>query len=127
MWVSAHKRIMIVDDERYVILPFKMGLEDNGFLVDTFDDPLEALSNFKAGVYDLLLIDIRMPKMSGFELYEKIKVIDSKVKACCITTHKVDYEKVRSLGINCIIRKPIAISDLIRAVTTELYSNNNGY
>jgi DNA-binding response OmpR family regulator len=59
---------MIVDDEPYITLPFKMGLENNGFLVDTFNDPQVALSNFKTGVYDLFILDIKMPKINGFEL-----------------------------------------------------------
>ena len=53
-----------------------------GFVVDTFDDPQQALSNFKAGLYDLLLIDVKMPKMNGFELYREVKKIDNKPKVC---------------------------------------------
>ena len=52
---------------------FKIGLECAGFIVDIFNDPMKSLSGYKAGVYDLLLLDIRMPRMSGFELYDKIK------------------------------------------------------
>ena len=66
------KRISLVDDEHDIALAFKISLENNGFTVDAFNDPEEALSNFKAGLYDLLLIDIKMPKMNGFELYREI-------------------------------------------------------
>ena len=62
------------DDEDYVNLLFKIVLEDNGFKVDTFNDPFEALQNFTAGSYDLLLIDIVMPKMNGFQLYQKMRM-----------------------------------------------------
>jgi DNA-binding response OmpR family regulator len=62
---------LIVDDEDDVNLLFKMVLEDNGFKVDTFNDPLVALQNFRAGVYDLVLLDMVMPNMNGFELYQK--------------------------------------------------------
>jgi CheY-like chemotaxis protein len=87
-----------------------MGLENNGFLVDTFNDPLEALSNFKAGVYDLLLLDVKMPKMNGFELYNKIKNIDSKVKVCYTTAYEIDFEELKSTtGNGRIMKKPIAI------------------
>jgi two-component system catabolic regulation response regulator CreB/two-component system response regulator ChvI len=75
-------RILLVDDEQDITFAFRIGLEDNGFIVDTFNDPQEALSNFKAGLYDLLLIDVKMPKMNGFELYRDIEKIDNKAKVC---------------------------------------------
>jgi DNA-binding response OmpR family regulator len=73
-------RIMIVDDEQDIARLFAIGLETNGLIVDVFNDPLSALSNYKAGHYDLLLLDIRMPSMNGFELYQKIKDIDDKAQ-----------------------------------------------
>jgi DNA-binding response OmpR family regulator len=63
-------RILIVDDEDDINLLFKMLLEDNGFKVDTFNDPLVALQNFTADCYDLLLLDMLMPNIDGFELYQ---------------------------------------------------------
>ena len=94
---SQNNRIMIVDDEQYIARLFAISLENNGFVVDVFNDPLSALSNYKAGLYDLLLLDIRMPDMNGFELYEKIKDIDDKAKVCFITAYdesQNDYKKV---------------------------------
>jgi DNA-binding response OmpR family regulator len=75
---GTKKRILLVDDEYDIALAFKISLENNGFTVDTFNDPEEALSNFKAGLFDLLLIDVKMPKMNGFELYREIEKIDNK-------------------------------------------------
>jgi DNA-binding response OmpR family regulator len=77
-------RILIVDDNDINLL-FKMVLEDDGFNVDTFNDPLVALENFTAGSYDLLLLDMVMPKMNGFELYQKMRMLDDKVKICFLT------------------------------------------
>src|ERR671938_2206058 len=91
------KRILLVDDERDITIAFRMGLESNGFLVDTFNDPQEALSNFKAGFYDLLLIDIKMPKMNGFELYREIEKIDNKPKICFSTAFEVYYKSLTEL------------------------------
>ncbi len=73
MQSSNEKKVLIVDDEPDVTGTFKVGLEERGFKVETFNDPEMALSNFKPGKYDILLLDIKMPKMNGFELYEKIK------------------------------------------------------
>jgi CheY-like chemotaxis protein len=90
------------------------GLEQGGYDVHVFNDPLVALSNFKPGVCDLLLLDIKMPKMTGFELYRKLKEIDSKVKVCFITAFETYYEKFRQEfflleEIKGFIRKPIQI------------------
>jgi DNA-binding response OmpR family regulator len=69
---NMKNRILIVDDEDDISLLFKVVLKDNGFKVDTFNDPLMALQNFTAGSYDLLLLDMLMPNINGFELYQKI-------------------------------------------------------
>src|ERR671931_1161679 len=120
------KSILLVDDEPDIIEILKVGLEDNGFKVDAFTDPQEALSSFKAGTYDLLLLDVRMPKMNGFELYQEIKKIDNnnKAKVCYITAYEINYEKIReefpSLQVDCFIKKPIEIQDLVRRINAEL-------
>ena len=75
------KRLLIVDDEADIILSFSLALEDSGlFVVDTYNDSLLALSNYRPNSYDLLLLDINMPEMNGFELYDQIKKLDNKVR-----------------------------------------------
>ena len=116
------KKIMLVEDEDDIILLFKMILEsDVGLKVDSFTDPFSALNNFKLGLYDLILIDIALPKMNGFELYKKIRKLDNKVKICFLTAGEMYYEEVRKqvfpeLEANCFIRKPITNEDLIQKV-----------
>jgi DNA-binding response OmpR family regulator len=83
--VQRKTRIFLVDDERDILLFYKTGLEQNGFLVDAFNDPVQALLSFKAGEYNLVILDIKMPRMNGFELHREIQKIDSNVKACFIT------------------------------------------
>jgi DNA-binding response OmpR family regulator len=78
-------RILLVDDELDIITVFTQALEDNGFEVDAFNDPIQALSGFKGGSYDLALIDYKMPNMNGFELYREIRKIDDKVKIYILT------------------------------------------
>ena len=118
------KRILLVDDEYDITFAFRIGLEDNGFAVDTFNDPEEALSNFKAGLYDLLLIDVKMPKMNGFELYREIEKIDNKAKVCFITAFEVYYKSLRELfptvKVDCFIKKPITTDDLVERIMMEL-------
>jgi two-component system, OmpR family, response regulator ChvI len=116
-------RILVVDDEPDVNLTLKVSLEDKGFKVDAFDDPLLALDNFKAGVYGLLILDIKMPEMNGFELYREIKKIDDKVKVCFLTalTELHDYEAFRKevfpkVGERYFIQKPIENEEMIKRV-----------
>ena len=119
-------RILIVDDENDINLLFKMVLEDNGFKVDTFNDRLIALQNFTAGTYDLLLLDMLMPKMNGFELYQKIRMLDDKVKICFLTASGINHEEFRKRAAsiatteNCFFIKPIENEDLIKRVNEQL-------
>jgi two-component SAPR family response regulator len=93
----AKPRVLVLDDEPDINLTFKTGLEANGFEVDAFSDPVLALSNFKSGVHDLLLLDVRMPQINGFELYEKLRKIDSNVRACFITAHDAHYQSLKEI------------------------------
>lgn len=121
-------KILIVDDDSDITLAFKKGLESDGFNVDVFNDPQEALSNFEASKYDLLLLDIRMPKMNGFELYKEMDKIDNHVKVCFITAFEVYYEALRevfpSMEVECFIRKPIEIGNLVKRIKNELNMSN---
>jgi DNA-binding response OmpR family regulator len=119
------KRILIVDDEQDIISVFKMVLEMNDFEVDAYNDPLLALSNFKKNAYDLIILDIRMPDMDGFELYKKIRMVDDKVKVCFMTAfddYRQEFKKSFPMldEIKCFIRKPNAIEDLVNHVATIL-------
>jgi DNA-binding NtrC family response regulator len=122
---TKKKRVLIVDDDPDILITYKKGLEDNGlFEVETFADPEETLSNFRSGLYDCLIIDVRMPKIDGFQLYDKMKDIDNKVKVCFITAYEVNYEALRkvspTLGLECFIQKPIEVSQLVRKINAEL-------
>ena len=119
------KRILIVDDDPDILTTYKKGLEESGlFEVDTFTDPEETLSNFKKGLCDFLIIDIRLPKMDGFELYDKMKAIDNKVKICFITAYEVNYRALRQVfpepKLECFIQKPIEIVKLVERIKSEL-------
>jgi DNA-binding response OmpR family regulator len=114
------KRIMVVDDESDLTSFYRVSLE-YGFEVETFNDPRKALSNFKPGYYDLVILDIKMPGIEGFELYTKIQKIDSKVKVCFLTASEIYYEEFRTkeystLDKDLFIRKPIGNEELIKEI-----------
>ena len=118
--VQARKyRVMMVDDEQDITTIFKMGLENSQFIVTTFNDPIEALSKFRPGLYDLLILDIRMPGMDGFQLYRKIRAVDNKVKVCFLTAFDESREEFRTSfpfldEVKCYLKKPITIRDLVK-------------
>ena len=126
---KKNKRILLVDDEPDVTYTVEKVLESNGFIVCSYNDPTLALSNFKLGLYDLLLLDIRMPKMNGFELYQKMREIDSNVKICFLTASELFYEEYRrldaypSLDKAYFIQKPFRSEDLIHKLNEILHYN----
>ena len=129
---NSTPRIMVVDDEDDIILELRVVLEENGFKVDSFNDPLLALENFKANLYDLLILDIKMPKVNGFELYKQIKKIDNNVKTMFLTalTELQEYEEFRKevfpkLGERYFVPKPIENEDLLKRVNKILSQIKN--
>ena len=126
------KRILIVDDDPDITFTFKKAFEeanrisDNkiSFHINAYNDSLVALSEFKPDFYDLLLIDINMPKMNGFDLYAKVLDVDVNPRVCFMSSELINQEALReqhpSLSIGCFIRKPITIDNLVRRVKAEL-------
>jgi DNA-binding response OmpR family regulator len=126
------KRILIVDDDVDVTVTFKVGIENSNNSVDvnkrievyTSNDPVLALSEFKSNFYDLILADINMPYMNGFELCEKILAVDINVKVCFMSSVEINREALReiypALSLGCFIRKPVSIDYLVKRIMSEL-------
>ena len=124
---SSKKRILVVDNEWDITIALQVGLEDGGFDVDTFTDPSLALKSFKPNFYDLVLIDIVMPNMDGFELYERLKKIDFDMKACFLTASEMYHEEFRkvehcTLNKDLFLQKPISTDDLIKEINKKINS-----
>lgn len=129
MMTSNNKRILVVDDEHDITLTLKKVLEDNGFNVDSFNEPSTVIQNFRPGVYDLLILDIKMPSINGFELYLRLREKDQHIKVCFLTalSELRDYEAYRKevfpkLGERYFISKPITNEELIRRVNGIIWT-----
>jgi DNA-binding response OmpR family regulator len=128
--LSFSKQLLIIDDDPDVTLTFKQGLEtvtennERLFEVYSYNDPIDALSNFESNFYDLLLIDINMPKMNGFDLSKQILKQDLGVKICFMSSGQINEEALREnypmLSLGCFIRKPVEIRELVRKLKAEL-------
>ena len=113
------KRILIIDDDLDITNLFKTFLEYDGYKVDAFTDPIDALYSFRKNVYDLVLLDLKMPKMNGMILYQKLKNIDPTLLFCFITANKeyIEYLKKNIPDIEkIVIYKPILLSELRRKI-----------
>ncbi|HEX6028333.1 MAG TPA: response regulator [Nitrososphaeraceae archaeon] len=115
----------MVDNEGDITVALQIGLEDSGFSVDTFTDPSLALKSFKPNLYDLVLIDIVMPGIDGFELYDRLRKIDPDIKACFLTASEMYHEEFRkaehcSLNKDLFLQKPIPMDDLIMEINKRL-------
>ena len=118
-------RLLLVDDELDITGILKELLEKEGFEVDAFTKPLEALEQFKPGNYDMVMLDVRMPDIDGFSLYEKLKAIDSRIKVTFMTAFDVAYldmfqEKFPFLPEKAYIKKPVVVRSLVKLLRSEL-------
>jgi len=125
------QRILIVDDESDITTALKIYLEIQGFQVDAFTDPVNALAQFKADFYQLLILDIKMPDMNGFELFTEIKKKDKTVKVFFLTAlsemHDYDAYKKEVFpkeGERYFIAKPIENEEILKRINTVIANTN---
>ena len=126
------EKILVIDDEQDITFSLKTVLEENRYAcVDTFNDPIDVISKYNdqpGTMYDLLIIDILMPRMNGFELYEKIKKIDNNAKVCFISAYRIYFEALREMypdyEVDCFVNKPFENDDLLRKVASTLTTIN---
>ena len=121
---SKKKKILFVDDDSDITSISKTVLERNGFEVQAFESPISALENFKPGSYDLLVIDIKMSEMDGFELYDKLRKIDNNINVCFLTAAQEYYDEYKEryswLQKECFITKPISLENLVNTINSIL-------
>ena len=116
------KKILLVDDEPDITFTIKNMLYNIGFEIHTFNDPITPLKLYRRNFYDLVILEIKIPNMDGFELYIKIKEIDPTVKICFLTAIAIFDEESRKsrpevdriITEECFIQKPITTEDLIK-------------
>jgi len=124
------KRILIVDDDPDILKTFKFGIENatitsnKRIAVDAYNAPKIALLDFQPNFYDLLLIDIKMPSINGFQLSERILDIDINVKICFMSSGEINRDALReihpSISLGCFVKKPVTIDYLVRKIIKEL-------
>jgi CheY-like chemotaxis protein len=122
------KKILFVDDEPDMTTILKMALKRIGFGIDIFNDPVLALESFKQNFYDLVLLDVMMPKMDGFELYNQLKKIDDDIKVCFLTASSKTYreqlrkEKYSELNKDLFLEMPLPISRIREEINRRIDS-----
>jgi len=118
---------MVIDDEKDVLAVVKRGLEYNGFLVDAFDNPVEAIATFsqkQPDYYDMVLLDVRMPQMTGYEVYRVMRQINKRLQICFMTAQESLEEDFGRIFpddlLDCVVKKPTKLVNLVKFVTERL-------
>jgi len=114
---------MIIDDDKDITNLFKMFLECNGYNVDAYTNPVEGIQNFRRNSHDLIILDLKMPKMNGMTLYRKIKEIDDTVVVCFSTADKNYIQELQKDILDVektVIYKPILLKDLKNRIDSLL-------
>jgi two-component system, OmpR family, response regulator ChvI len=118
--LTETKRVLIVDDEQMITTPLKLGLERAGLAVTAFNDPLKALEGVKHERFDLIITDIRMPRMNGFELYREIRKHDPDSPICFLSAFEIEDTEFGRMFPNTkahiFLKKPISMKDLIKRI-----------
>src|SRR5688572_33281897 len=122
----AKKRVLIIDDDEDINNLFKIYLESNGYIVNAYTNPVEAFNNFRKNSHDLVILDLKMPKMDGMTIYHKIKEIDNNV-IICFTTADINYIEDLRKGIididKIVLHKPVLLKDLKNKVDSFIISS----
>lgn len=129
--ITNLKKILLVDNEVDITYALTNALENYGFDIESFNDPILALNFYKSNFYDLVILDIKMPNMDGFELYNKIREKDPQVKICFLTASELFYEEFRkarflfaeTIGEEYFIQKPIKTDELVQKLNAIMMKN----
>jgi DNA-binding response OmpR family regulator len=117
------KLIMVVEDEPDILATMKLALEESGFEVDAFNDPQRAVDGFIVSKYAMLVTDIKMSPIDGFELYRRIRKLDDKIKVAFVTAYEINKNEfgglLADIDLTCLLRKPFRMKDLIERVLKE--------
>lgn len=118
--MPSSRRILFVDDESDITTIMKNGLEGHGFDVDAFNDPRQALSHFKPDYYGIIMLDVRMPAMSGFELAREIWKNEPDARICFLTAFEIYQNEAKKVFPTfktfCFIKKPVTINALVKHI-----------
>lgn len=120
--------ILIVDDEEDIAELLQRTLKRRGYQVTAYNDPSKALEEFRAGRFDLALLDIRMPGMNGYELLKSMKSLDKKLKCCFLTAfevHEDDFSEndMPANSVDCFIKKPVHLAEFTKKISSLLEGN----
>jgi DNA-binding response OmpR family regulator len=128
MSTTKEKNILIVDDDEDLTGLYETFLKYDGYKVDAFTDPVDALSSFRKDVYDLVLLDLKMPKMNGVELSQELQNIDPDLSFRFITATSKEYiENLKINNLNLeknIIYKPLWLNEIRTTIHSLLYNND---
>jgi DNA-binding response OmpR family regulator len=128
MYTTKEKSILIVDDDEDLTNLYETFLKFDGYKVDAFTDPIDAISSFKKDVYDLVLLELKMPKMNGVELSQELQNIDPDLSFRFITAASKEYVenlKIENPGIEeNIIYKPLWLNEIRTTIHSLLYTND---
>jgi DNA-binding response OmpR family regulator len=122
---SSKHRIVLVDDDAEIVEVLRRGLKVKGLQVDAYTSPQEALQSFKPDAYDLAILDIRLPAMTGFRLYREMKRRDPAIEVCFLSAFEIQPDEFKSVfpsmdGVKTIIKKPISINALLKHISPFL-------
>jgi DNA-binding response OmpR family regulator len=126
---TKNRKIMIIDDDIDITNLFSTFLEYNGYIIDAYTNPFEAFHNLRKYGHDLIILDLKMPKMGGMTLYHKIKEIDNNV-IICFTTADINYIEDLRKGIidieKIVLYKPVLLKDLKNKIDSLLSAKQDG-
>jgi DNA-binding response OmpR family regulator len=116
--------ILIVDDEPNIVLSLEFVLQEEGYRVRVARDGQEALDALAAELPDLLLLDVMLPRVSGFEVCERIRANAHwrglRVVMLSAKGREVEVQKGLALGADAYVTKPFAIKDLLAEVARQV-------
>src|SRR5213593_2039096 len=125
---TAPGRILVVDDDPDVLFSLTTVLRDAGYVVHPYDSPITALKEYKPGAFDLLVLDVKMSEINGFELYRKIKAEDRMARVCFLTAGETYFNEFMRLFPDLdernYILKPVENQQLLKRASTIIDSKN---